>query len=85
MCDEIAKSAQRIKVSTVKKKFGKISTIVSGFDKGIDIKGIAKSLKNELACGGTTRENEIELQGNHSKRIRPILVNLGFDENSIED
>ena len=85
VCDEIAKSAQRIKVSTVKRKFGKITTIVSGFDKGIDIKNVAKTLKNELACGGTTKENEIELQGNHSRKVKPILVSLGFDENAIED
>mgnify|MGYP001607879111 CR=1 FL=1 len=85
VCDEIAKSTQRIKVYTVKRKFGKISTVVSGFDKGIDIKSLAKTLKNELACGGTTRDNEIELQGNHSRKVKPILVSLGFDENSIED
>jgi len=85
VCDEIAKSSQRIKISTVKRKFGKITTIVSGFDKGIDIKDVAKTLKNELACGGTTKGSEIELQGNHSKKVKPILITLGFDQDSIED
>ena len=85
VCNEIAKSSQRIKVTTVKKKFGKINTVISGFDKGIDIKSIARSLKNELACGGTSKDNEIELQGNHLKKIKPLLVKLGFDEEAIED
>jgi len=84
VCEQIVKSAQRIQVSTVKKRYGKISTIVSGFDGGIDIKKIAKALKNELACGGTYKDNTIELQGDHRKKITPILVELGFEESSIE-
>jgi len=60
-------------------------TQISGFEKEIDIKKIAKALKNELACGGTFKEETIELQGNHRKKVKPILVSLGFDEESIED
>lgn len=84
VCDEIAKSSQKIKVITEKRKFGKINTIVTGFEKGIDMKSLARDLKNELACGGTIKGNEIELQGNHLKKVKPILVKLGFDENLIE-
>ena len=83
VCEQIVKEGQRIQVSTDKKRYGKIVTVVSGFDKEIDIKKTAKPLKNELACGVTFRDGEIELQGDHTKRIKPILVKLGFDENSI--
>jgi translation initiation factor 1 len=83
--EDLAKSSQNIRVTTDKKRYGKIVTVVSGFDKSIDIKKIAKALKNELACGGTFKDNAIELQGNHVKKIKPILVKLGFEENSIED
>ena len=85
VCEEIAKSSQRIKVSIVKKKFGKLNTVVAGFDKGIDLKNVAKTLKNELACGGTSKDNEIELQGDHRRRVKPILIGLGFEEEAIED
>jgi translation initiation factor 1 len=71
-------------VTTEKKRYGKIATIVTGFDKSIDVKKVAKSLKNELACGGTYRENEVELQGDHQKKVKQILVKLGFDEESID-
>ncbi len=84
VCEQITKSSQRIKVTTDKKRYGKLVTIVSGFDKGTDIKAIAKALKNELACGGTFRDNEVELQGDHSKKIKDILVKLGFNEESID-
>ena len=84
VCEQIQKSSQRIRVTNDKKRYGKIVTLVSGFDNTIDIKKIAKQLKNELACGGTVKNRTIELQGEHSKRIKPILAKLGFDEDSIE-
>jgi translation initiation factor 1 len=85
VCEEIVKSSQRIKISTDKKRYGKIVTVVTGFDGGIDAKKIAKSLKNELACGGTYKDGMIELQGDHTKKIKPLLVKLGFEEDSIEE
>jgi len=85
VCEQIVKGSQRIKVTTDKKRYGKVVTIVTGFDSGVDVRKIAKTLKNELACGGTYKDEAIELQGDHRKRIKPILVNLGFAEESIEE
>lgn len=84
ICDQIQKSSQRIRITNDKKRYGKVVTLVSGFDNSIDIKKIAKELKNELACGGTVKDKTIELQGEHIKKIKPLLVRLGFDEESIE-
>ena len=83
--EDLAKSEQKIKVTTEKRRYGKIATLVSGFDKSIDIKATAKSLKEGLACGGTIRDSTIELQGNHRKNVRRVLVKLGFSDDSIED
>jgi len=85
VCEQIVKSAQRIKVTTDQKRYGKVVTVITGFESGMDIKKIAKTLKNKLACGGTLRENTIELQGDHKKKVKEILVELGFDAESIED
>ena len=85
VCEQIVKGSQRIRVTTDKKRYGKIVTLVTGFESGIDMKKIAKSLKNGLACGGTYRENTVELQGDHRKKIKELLVRLGFDEEFIED
>jgi translation initiation factor 1 len=84
VCEQIVKSSQRIRVATDKKRYGKIVTVVSGFDTGIDVKKITKALKNELACGGSYKDNVIELQGEHLKKVKPILVKLGFEEESID-
>ena len=84
VCEQMTKISQRIKITTDRKRYGKIVTVVTGFDSSIDVKSIAKDMKNELACGGTSKDRIIELQGNHTKRVKPILVKLGFDEESIE-
>jgi|SRR3989344_5271194 len=85
VCEQIVKSSQKIKVTMEKRKFGKPATMISGFESGMDVKKIAKALKNELACGGTHKGNIIELQGDHVKKIKPILVKLGFDGDSISE
>ena len=85
VCEQIVKSSQKIKITTEKKKFGKISTMITGLESGMDIKKIAKALKNELACGGTSKNNIIELQGDHRKKIKPALIKLGFDGDSISE
>ncbi len=83
VCEEIVKTEQRIQIRTEKKKFGKIATLVSGFQ-GVDLKTIAKGLKQELACGGTVKDNVIELQGDHSKNAKKALAKLGFPEETVE-
>ena len=84
VCEQIEKSSQRIRITNDKKRYGKIVTIISGFDNQIGIKKVAKELKNQLACGGTVKNQIIELQGDHTKKVKPILVKLGFEEESIE-
>jgi len=83
--EDLTKSEQKITVATERRRYGKYITVVSGFDKSIDIKATAKSLKAELACGGTVKDGKIELQGNHKKQVKPLLVKLGFAEDSITD
>ena len=83
VCEEIAKTEQRIQVRTEKKKFGKLVTLFSGFQ-GVDLKTIAKGLKESLACGGTVKNNAVELQGDHSRSAKKALAKLGFPEDTVE-
>ena len=85
VCESIAKESQKIKVYTVEKKFGKISTIIEGIgDKQIHMKDLIKKLKNKLACGGSIVNEKIELQGNHKGKIMGALVEAGFSPETIE-
>jgi len=83
VCEEIAKADQEIIIKMEKRRFGKIQTIVVGLE-GVDIKDIAKQLKSKLACGGTIKNKSIELQGDHKNNIKPLLVDLGFNEAQIK-
>ncbi len=85
VCKEIAKTEQRIKIKTAERRYGKVITLVTGLSNDVDMKELAKKLKSELACGGTVKNNIIELQGNHRKKVKPILIKFGFPEGTIED
>ena len=82
--EDIAKENQNIEIYIEKKKFGKKYTVIEGIDnKEIDIKKIRKDLKNQLACGGTDKGGKIELQGDHRKKVKEILIKLGFAEETM--
>lgn len=85
ICEDLAKSKQKIRVFTEKKRYGKMVTVVEGIeDKDINMKKIAKELKNEMACGGTIKNNKIELQGSHINKVKEKLIKLGFSAETIE-
>ena len=84
ICETISKETQTIKIYTIKKRFGKVSTVVSGIDgKDIDTQNLTKKLKGDLACGGTYKNGKIELQGNHIEKVKEALIKEGFSEDSI--
>jgi translation initiation factor 1 len=84
VCEMIAREQQKITVQIEKRKFGKKYTVVVGIQKEANVDEIVKKLKNKFACGGTAKKGQIELQGDHLARIKPVLVDLGFPEETIE-
>ena len=82
--ENIAKQDTEIVVQVIKKKFNKVYTSITGLtDKDIDLKELTKKLKNKFACGGSVKNNIIELQGAHKNGIKEFLVKQGFAEQSI--
>lgn len=84
VCGAIAKEEARIKVYTVRRRFGKTVTIVEGIGKDANPKEHAKKLKSKLACGGTYKNGKIELQGDHKQKVKKILEDSGFPSEQIE-
>ena len=84
VCETIAREQQKIMVAVEKRKFGKKYTIVSGFKSEVNLEEVAKKLKSKFACGGTYKGGRVELQGDHKSRIKPVLVELGFPDETIE-
>jgi len=84
VCQEIAKEAQKIRISVEKRKYRKAYTLIYGFDKSVDLSSLAKELKRKLACGGTHKKNRIELQGYHKDKVKKILLKMGYEEDQID-
>ena len=59
---------------------GKTVTILSGWDVADldELPKLCKDVRKQLGCGGTVREDEIELQGDLRRRVAPVLEGMGF-------
>ncbi len=79
VCEQIAREQQDIKITTTRRRYGKVVTIIEGFDSGdIDLDDLARKLKTKCAAGGTVKDQRIELQGDHKKKVEKALNGLGF-------
>lgn len=84
-CREIEKEQQKIRIRLETRKFGKPTTIVDGIDaKNTNLPELAKNLKNYCACGGTAKNGQIILQGDHRERVNQYLIKLGYPQENIK-
>jgi len=85
VCGEIEKEQQRIRVRLETRKFGRPTTVIDGMeDKNINLQSVAQKLKTYCACGGTSKNGQIMLQGDHRDRIREFLIKMGYPTENIE-
>jgi len=83
-CQEIAKEGQKIKILVDRRRFGRMTTVIEGFDKTTDLKTMSKKFKQKLACGGTSKEGRIELQGDHREKVKKMLLEMNYSEDQID-
>lgn len=80
ICEEIAKETQRIRITSDRRRYGKMVTIVEGLDASdVDLEELARTLKTKVAAGGTVKNGRIELQGEHRKKVEQTLQELGYN------
>ncbi|MGY0288303.1 MAG: stress response translation initiation inhibitor YciH [Thermoproteota archaeon] len=87
VCGEIKREEQKITVRSERRKYRKEVTLIEGLNPGeLDIRSLLKDMKSKLACGGTYKEKEktIILQGNHVKKVKPMLIKWGIPPEKIE-
>ncbi|MBE9095833.1 translation initiation factor [Tychonema sp. LEGE 07203] len=77
---EVAPNQQNLKIEASRKgRGGKTVTVISGFqEKPETLADLAKQLKAQCGTGGTVKDNEIEIQGEHKQKLAEILKKMGY-------
>jgi translation initiation factor 1 len=57
---------------------------VRGLQDRTYIESITRELKTKIGTGGTYKEGQIVLQGDHRESVKSLLMSKGFNEKSIE-
>ncbi|MCL4379342.1 MAG: stress response translation initiation inhibitor YciH [Candidatus Marsarchaeota archaeon] len=73
----------KIRVYTKKAKFNRIVTVIEGINND-ELERAEKNLKRLLACGGTSRDGVVELQGDHKDTTKKALIGMGYKEDIID-
>jgi translation initiation factor 1 len=77
---ELPPQQQNVRVQATRSgRKGKTVTVITGFQsKPETLQALVKQLKAQCGSGGTVKENEIEIQGEHKQKIVEILIALGY-------
>ena len=75
-----APTAQTIKVTLDRKRRGgKTMTVAAGFELSPEsLQKLAALLKKRCGAGGTAKDGEIEIQGDHAEAVMGELTKLGY-------
>jgi translation initiation factor 1 len=81
--NELDKESARIIISKeIRGKYKKISTVITGIAENPE--SISSELKTKIGTGGTYKEGQIILQGDHREAVKKLLIKKGFSEQRIE-
>lgn len=72
-------SKQNLKIWLDRLKGGRVATVVRGFvGSSDDLAALGKELKKSCGVGGTAKDGEIIIQGDHRDRIVELLTKAGY-------
>jgi len=81
---EIEKGETSIVITKDVRKFRKPVTVISGLQDNQNAKDVTRQLKTSIGTGGTFKDGQIILQGDHREATKNLLVKIGFKAESIE-
>jgi len=82
--EKTTQEGSSVKVTTTKRKYGKLVTIVDFGSASVNVDELGSKLKATCACGGTVKGKVVELQGDHKQKVKKVLVQkMGIPEAAI--
>jgi translation initiation factor 1 len=78
--EELPPEKQNLRIQATRTgRKGKTVTVITGFQcKPETLAALVKQLKTQCGSGGTVKENEIEIQGEHKQKLLETLTKLGY-------
>ena len=75
----LAPQQQNLKIWLDRLKGGRVATVVRGFvGSSDDLAALGKELKKSCGVGGTAKDGEIIIQGDHRDRVVELLTKAGY-------
>jgi translation initiation factor 1 len=81
---ELDEETVHIVISKDIRRFRKIATVVKGLQDRNDVESLTKEMKTKIGTGGTYKDGQIVLQGDHRQYVKDFLLRKGYNEKSIE-
>lgn len=77
--ETLAPERQNLRVWLDRLKGGRVATVVRGFvGSADDLAALGKELKKSCGVGGTAKDGEIIIQGDHRDRVVELLTKAGY-------
>ena len=77
--ETLAPAKQNLKVWLDRLKGGRVATVVRGYvGSADDLAELGKELKKSCGVGGTAKDGEIIIQGDHRDRVVELLTKAGY-------
>ncbi|CAG5071809.1 hypothetical protein DYBT9623_03793 [Dyadobacter sp. CECT 9623] len=77
--ETLAPQHQDLRIWLERKGGGKVSTVIKGFvGKNSDLEVLGKLLKNLCGSGGTVKDHEVQIQGDHRDKVITWLISKNY-------
>jgi translation initiation factor 1 len=77
--EDLPKNQQKLRIHLERLKGNKEATVIKGFVGTDDtLEALGKLLKTKCGVGGTAKDGDIQIQGNHRDKVLQILLAEGF-------